>query len=104
MTKSLRCYTATDRPGAPPKEGRDSLTPYLKRAEAAGMDVVFAPLEEVAELCVEGIRKDTFWITVPNADTAGRIEARAASQIGQTPPDYLVADNLMTGRKLGRED
>src|SRR5438309_486668 len=34
-----------DRSGAPPKEGRDSLTPFLERAKAAGVEVKFAPLE-----------------------------------------------------------
>jgi NAD(P)-dependent dehydrogenase (short-subunit alcohol dehydrogenase family) len=93
-----------DRPGAPPKEGRDSLTPYLERAKAAGMEVVFAPLEEVADLCLEGIKNDTFWITVPNPMTSGKIQERATSQIEQTQPDYLLSANLMTGSKAGAAD
>ena len=93
-----------DRPGAPPKEGRDSLTPFLSRAKAAGMEVMFAPLAEVADLCLEGIRNDTFWITVPNPMTSERIQARATSQIEQTAPDYLLAANLMTGKKAGASD
>lgn len=90
-----------DRPGAPPKEGRDSLTPFLERAKAAGMEVQFAPLEEVADICVEGIKNDTFWITVPNPQQEEKIRARAESQIARTAPEYLLADNLMTGRKAG---
>jgi NAD(P)-dependent dehydrogenase (short-subunit alcohol dehydrogenase family) len=93
-----------DRPGAPPKEGRDALTPFLDRSKAAGMEVVFAPLEEVADVCIEGIRSDTFWITVPNPATSAKIEARAASQVSQTPPDYLLEANLMTGKKSGSAD
>ena len=93
-----------DRPGAPPKEGRDSLTPFLSRAKAAGMEVAFAPLEEVADLCLEGIRNDTFWITVPNPMTSEKIQARATSQIERTAPDYLLAANLMTGKKAGAAD
>lgn len=93
-----------DRPGAPPKEGRDGLTPYLERAEAAGIEVHFAPLEEVADLCFEGIQHDTFWISVPNPMTSEKIRARAASQIDQTPPEYLLDANLMTGGKLGSKD
>jgi NAD(P)-dependent dehydrogenase (short-subunit alcohol dehydrogenase family) len=87
-----------DRPGAPPKEGRDALTPFLDRMKASGMEVQFAPLEEVAELCFEGIRNDTFWISVPNEIQAGKIRARAASQIEQTDPEYLLERNLMTSR------
>jgi NAD(P)-dependent dehydrogenase (short-subunit alcohol dehydrogenase family) len=95
-----------DRPGAPPQEGRDQLTPYLDRAKAAGQDVKFAPLEEVADLCFQGIVKDTFWITVPSQMQADKIQARATSQIDQTPPEYLVGSgaNLMTGKVAGSKD
>jgi NAD(P)-dependent dehydrogenase (short-subunit alcohol dehydrogenase family) len=89
-----------DRPGAPPREGRDALTPFLDRMKASGMEVQFAPLEEVAELCFEGIRNDTFWITVPNEVQAGKIRARATSQIDQTEPEYLLERNLMTSRPI----
>jgi NAD(P)-dependent dehydrogenase (short-subunit alcohol dehydrogenase family) len=92
-----------DRPGAPPKEGRDGLTPYLERARAAGMEVHFAPLEEVADICFEGIKNDTFWITVPSPTQSEKIQARATSQMEQTVPEYLLAtaSNLMTGDKTG---
>ena len=93
-----------DRPGAPPKEGRDQLTPFLTRAEAAGQEVVFAPLEEVADACFEGIRNDTFWIGYPSPLQSEKILARATSQIEQTPPTYLLAENLMTGGKAGSSE
>jgi NAD(P)-dependent dehydrogenase (short-subunit alcohol dehydrogenase family) len=93
-----------DRPGAPPPEGRDSLTPFLERAKAAGMDVTFAPLEEVADICLEGIRNDTFWIGVHNPLQIDKIRARAESQVDQTSPDYLLAANLMTGKRAGSKD
>lgn len=85
-----------DRPGAPPKEGRDSLTPVRERMEAAGLELTFAPIEEVADLCVEGIRNDTFWITVPNDDQSAKIRARAESQIARSAPEYLVEPTLLT--------
>jgi NAD(P)-dependent dehydrogenase (short-subunit alcohol dehydrogenase family) len=95
-----------DRPGAPPQEGRDQLTPYLDRAKAAGQEVKFAPLEEVADLCFQGIVNDTFWITVPSPMQAEKIQARATSQIDQTQPEYLLASgaNLMTGKVAGSKD
>jgi NAD(P)-dependent dehydrogenase (short-subunit alcohol dehydrogenase family) len=93
-----------DRPGAPPREGRDQLTPFLKRAEAAGQEVVFAPLEEVADACFEGIKHDTFWIGYPSPLQNDKIRARATSQIEQTPPTYLLAENLMTGGKAGSSE
>ena len=84
-----------DRPGAPPKEGRDVLTPTLERMKAAGVDMQFAPLEEVADLCLAGIRDDVFWISYPNDEQATRIRARAESQITRSPPSYLLGANLM---------
>jgi NAD(P)-dependent dehydrogenase (short-subunit alcohol dehydrogenase family) len=93
-----------DRPGAPPKEGRDALGAYLSRMEAAGMPVEFAPLSEVADICFEGILNDTFWITVPSVEQQEKIRARASSQIDMSPPEYLLETNLMTSRPLDTEE
>ena len=87
-----------DRPGAPPWEGRDALGPYLRRMEAAGLEVQFAPLSEVAEMCLQGILADTFWITVPNELQQQKIQARATSQIRMTAPEYLLEPHMMAAR------
>lgn len=90
-----------DRPDAPPKEGIDSLAAYQERMDAAGMPVVFAPLSEVANLCLEGIRDDVFWITAPSEEQQAKIRARADSQITMTSPEYLLTPNLMTVKPTG---
>ena len=87
-----------ERPGAPPKEGRDALGQYVSRMEEAGLPVEFAPLSEVADICFDGIINDVFWITAPNEDQQAKIRARATSQIEMTPPDYLLEANLMASR------
>ncbi len=87
-----------DRPGAAPKEGRDALTPYLQRMAAAGMEVQFAPLSEVADICFRGIINDTFWITAPSAPQEQKIRDRATSQIERSDPEYLLQANMMTSR------
>lgn len=84
-----------ERPGAPPKEGRDSLAQFQARMEELGQQVEFAPLSEVADICFEGIRDDVFWITAPNELQQEKIRLRAQSQIDMTPPDYLLEGNLM---------
>jgi NAD(P)-dependent dehydrogenase (short-subunit alcohol dehydrogenase family) len=89
------------RPGAPPKEGRDALTPTLERMKQAGVEMQFAPLSEVAELCLDGIRNDTFWIAYPSDAQSEKIRARAASQIEQRAPEYLLEGNLMAARPAG---
>jgi NAD(P)-dependent dehydrogenase (short-subunit alcohol dehydrogenase family) len=91
-----------DRPGAPPKDGRDALGQYVTRMEAAGLPVQFAPLSEVADICFEGIINDTFWITVPSEVQQARIRARATSQIDRTEPRYLLEPNMMAARPSGR--
>jgi len=93
-----------DRPGAPPPEtGRDQLTPMLERAKAAGQELTFAPLSEVADLCVEGIKEGRLWVCQPGAGEKSLDRAR--SQADRSFPEYLVqAPNVMTGRKAGARD
>ena len=91
-----------DRPGAPPKEGRDALGEYQKRMDAAGMPIVFAPLSEVADLCFEGIRDGVFWITAPSEPQQAKIRARADSQIAMSAPEYLLEANLMASKPADR--
>jgi NAD(P)-dependent dehydrogenase (short-subunit alcohol dehydrogenase family) len=91
-----------DRPGAPPKEGRDALGEYQRRMDAAGVPVVFAPLSEVADLCFEGIRDDVFWITAPSEPQQAKIRARAESQIAMTAPEYLLEAHLMAAKPAER--
>lgn len=75
---------------------RDALSEYLERARAAGQEVPIAPLSEVAELCIDAIKRDNFWATVPSERQDDLLRARLASQLEQTPPDYLIEENLMT--------
>ncbi|MBM3672243.1 MAG: SDR family NAD(P)-dependent oxidoreductase [Actinobacteria bacterium] len=79
------------RPGQPPLEGRDALTPTIESLKAAGEDIKFADLSEVADVALEGILEDRFWITMPNARAAEMIDARAASMRDRTSPNYLLA-------------
>jgi NAD(P)-dependent dehydrogenase (short-subunit alcohol dehydrogenase family) len=91
-----------DRPGAPPREGRDALGELQKRMDSAGMPIVFAPLSEVADLCFEGIRDGVFWITAPSEPQQAKIRARAESQIAMTAPEYLLEKSLMTANPADR--
>ena len=93
-----------DRPGAPPADtGRDQLTPMLERARAAGQELTFAPLSEVADLCLEGIREGRLWVCQPGAGETSL--ERARSQADRSVPEYLIQGlNVMTGRKAGARD
>jgi NAD(P)-dependent dehydrogenase (short-subunit alcohol dehydrogenase family) len=79
------------RPGQAPVEGRDALTPFVQQLELHGEELVFAPLEEVADIALEGILADQFWIYLPSERSADTVNARAASMRDAAPPDYLIA-------------
>jgi NAD(P)-dependent dehydrogenase (short-subunit alcohol dehydrogenase family) len=93
-----------DRPGAPPADtGRDALTMMLDRAKAAGQELTFAPLSEVADLCIDGIRDDVFWMSQPGSGQSAL--ARAQTQADRSFPTYLVqGTNVMTGRVAGSKE
>ena len=76
------------------------LSAYLRRMEDAGLEVQFAPLSEVADICFDGIINDTFWITVPQDAQQQKIRDRAASQIDGSPPEYLLEANMMTSKPI----
>ena len=78
------------RPGQPGPEGRDALTLFLESMKAAGEDIKFAPLEEVADLALDGILEGRFWIHLGSEQSAQMIDARARSMRERTPPDYLL--------------
>jgi len=79
------------RPGQAPVEGRDALTPFVEQLEQHGQELVFAPIEEVAEIALEGILADQFWIYLPSERSRATVDGRAASMRDALPPDYLIA-------------
>jgi NAD(P)-dependent dehydrogenase (short-subunit alcohol dehydrogenase family) len=79
------------RPGQAPVEGRDALTPFVAQLEQHGQELVFAPIEEVAEIALEGILADQFWIYLPSDKSRATVDARAASMRDALPPEYLIA-------------
>jgi NAD(P)-dependent dehydrogenase (short-subunit alcohol dehydrogenase family) len=68
-----------------------TLDEYEAMMAAAGMDVEYTPVEEVAERVVAGIRAGAFWILPPSERTDETIRARAESMLRRENPDYLRA-------------
>ena len=64
---------------------------------------ILSAISEVAELTVDCIRRDNFWATVPMDEQNAKLRARTKSQIDQTPPDYLLAPNLMAKSAAERD-
>lgn len=66
-----------------------SLEQWEAAMRAAGEEVRFTPVEEVAELVVEGIRADRFWLLPAGEHSDARIRARARSMLDRANPSYL---------------
>jgi NAD(P)-dependent dehydrogenase (short-subunit alcohol dehydrogenase family) len=88
-----------DRPGMAGPEGRDALTPFLDSMKSSGEDIKYASLEEVAELALEGILADRFWIHNVGPGSAAMIAARGRSMQEGTAPDYLLAPSGLNVKK-----
>ena len=59
--------------------------------KAAGVDIAYTPVEEVAERVVAGILADQFWIH-PQTDRGDtQLLARTDSMLHRTNPTYLRA-------------
>ena len=67
-----------------------TLAKVVARFEAAGAHVEFTPLETVADLVVDGIRADRFWMMGPPTPADQVVSKKAASILTRGEPDYLV--------------
>ncbi|MFG3172968.1 SDR family NAD(P)-dependent oxidoreductase [Streptomyces sp. NPDC048200] len=76
-------------------KARPRKTPYrsLGQWEAAmresGHDVLFTPVEQVADLVAEGIRRDRFWLLPESEHSDRQIRARSQSMLDRADPSYL---------------
>ncbi|MFE9447443.1 SDR family NAD(P)-dependent oxidoreductase [Streptomyces sp. NPDC006739] len=66
-----------------------SLGQWEAAVRAAGQDVRFTPVEEVADLVVAGVRADRFWLLPESEHSDARIRARARSMLERANPSYL---------------
>jgi NAD(P)-dependent dehydrogenase (short-subunit alcohol dehydrogenase family) len=91
-----RRYAATQERRTPDQ----TLAKVVARFEAAGARVEFTPLGTVADLVVEGIRADRFWMMGPPTPADQVVSGKAASILARGAPDYLVD---VLGRNAGRD-
>ncbi|MFG3025754.1 SDR family NAD(P)-dependent oxidoreductase [Streptomyces sp. NPDC048254] len=66
-----------------------SLDQWEAAMRAAGKEVAFMPVEEVAEFVVAGIRADRFWLLPESGHSDAQIRARARSMLDRANPSYL---------------
>ncbi|BBC37571.1 Alcohol dehydrogenase [Streptomyces graminofaciens] len=77
---------AKERPRRTPYRSLDQWEAAMR---AAGREVRFTPVEEVAEFVVAGIRADRFWLLPPSEHSDTQIRARARSMLDRANPSYL---------------
>ncbi|MFE7777496.1 SDR family NAD(P)-dependent oxidoreductase [Streptomyces sp. NPDC057445] len=83
-----------NRPARYAKE-RPRRTPYRTLGQweaamkAAGHEVMFTPVEEVAAHVVDGIRADRFWMLPAGEHSDRQIRARSQSMLDRANPSYL---------------
>lgn len=73
----------------PRKTPYRSLDQWEAAMRAAGEEVRFTPVEEVADLVVAGIRADRFWLLPASEHSDTQIRARARSMLDRANPSYL---------------
>lgn len=79
-------YAATQQRRTP----ETTLAGVVDRFEAAGAHVEFTSLDTVAELVIDGIAADRFWMMGPPTPADQVVSAKAASILGRGEPNYLV--------------
>jgi hypothetical protein len=67
-----------------------TLEQYEEMMRAAGKEVEYTPVEEVADRVVDAIHHGDFWILPPDEHTDERINARATSMLERANPAYLT--------------
>jgi len=77
---------AKERPRKTPYTTVEALEAQMK---AAGVDIAYTPVEEVAECVVSGILADEFWIHPQSDRGDAQLLARTDSMLKRTNPTYL---------------
>lgn len=73
----------------PRKSPYRSLEQWEAAMEAAGQEVEFTPVEDVAGVVVDGIGADRFWMLPASEHSDRQIRARAGSMLERANPAYL---------------
>ncbi|MBD0743690.1 SDR family NAD(P)-dependent oxidoreductase [Streptomyces sp. CBMA152] len=73
----------------PRKTPYRSLDQWEAAMRAAGREIHFTPVEDVAGTVVDGIRADRFWLLPPSEHSDAQIRARSRSMLDRAEPTYL---------------
>ena len=72
----------------------NTLEAFRSHMKSMGVEIKDAPLSDVAEMCIEGILGDVFWISASSAFQEEQLRARVESQIAGAEPSYLLRNSM----------
>ena len=72
-----------------PRTDWNTFDDLRQKFEKAGMPFETTPLEQVADLVLEGIKSQTFWLLPASKRTDASIKARSQSMLQRSNPDYF---------------
>ena len=75
-------------------QGTDKLEAFRTHMSSIGVEIKDAPLSDVAEMCLNGIVNETFWITASSQFQEEQLRARVESQIATSAPSYLLRNSM----------
>jgi NAD(P)-dependent dehydrogenase (short-subunit alcohol dehydrogenase family) len=85
-----------------PQGGANTLEAFRTHMRSLGIEMADAPLSDVAEMCVDGVVADQFWITASSAFQEEQLRARLDSQLAPSEPSYLLRNSMdALGKRVG---
>ena len=87
----------------PEPQGANTLEAFRSHMRSLGVEMNDASLSDVAEMCLEGVLNDVFWITASSAFQAEQLRARLESQLTTGEPSYLLRNSMdALGKRVGQ--
>jgi hypothetical protein len=90
LFESWRNRPASRANATPRRTPPTTIESFERRMADAGIDLVYTPVEEVADRVAEAVVAGTFWILPPSDTTDAKVRARAASMLDRTNPTYMT--------------
>jgi NAD(P)-dependent dehydrogenase (short-subunit alcohol dehydrogenase family) len=90
LFESWRNRPASRANATPRRTPPTTIESFEKRMADAGVDLVYTPVEEVADRVAEAVVAGTFWILPPSDSTDAKVRARATSMLDRTNPTYMT--------------
>ncbi|TML16763.1 MAG: SDR family NAD(P)-dependent oxidoreductase [Actinobacteria bacterium] len=87
----------------PEPQGANTLEAFRAHMRSLGIEMHDASLGAVAEMCLEGVLNNVFWITASSSFQEEQLRARLDSQLAASEPSYLLRNSMdALGKRVGQ--